>query len=164
MRNQDKILLEQAYSSVYESIHASSFTVNPETTHNFDEFQDVENEFIVPADYVGDFDHEQVASLITKLAQPLFSVVIEDLDPSVDGETFFYKVEDVGVLQQIANVLAQDDSNLELSNYVQKGIYSEFALHHHLSGFSGEDFGSVEVMFVEEDGTQQILQWLRTNT
>ena len=124
---------------------------------NFEEYQDVVNTYLSPLDFVDELNSKDIAPLIYRYGDKIFDVNVEGIDPSADGVESYYKVSDPSTLKQIAAAVARSGDQYEdIAIDVGTGKLREFMLFLPKDGFSGEEFGDIQVFFVDEGGIDVI--------
>jgi hypothetical protein len=151
MVNRDTQLIWEAYSD------------GPEYTIGVsDQFQDVQNEYLSPEDFIEGLNHEKIAPLIYRHGMKHFTINVDGIDPSVDGKETYYTVEDVRLLEQIATAVAgSGEEYQDIAIDIGLGKQKEFMVFLPRSGFTGEEFGDMKVFFLDTGGVQAIHKAIR---
>ena len=119
----------------------------------FEEYQDIQNNYLSPIDFVNELNSKKIAPLIYRSGESLFDVDIEGIDPTADGKESYYTVDDPEALKQIAAAVAESgDQYRDIAIDIGTGELKDFMLFLPRAGFTGEEFGDMQVFFVEPDG------------
>ena len=100
---------------------------------NFDDFLDIQNEYVIPEDYFGEVDHESLSSIVIQNGKELFDIDIEGIDPSSDGTERYYSLSNPEILSQIAELYSVGE-NYELADQIQNGEVTGFLVFTPLQG------------------------------